>query len=91
MMQDFQNALYINDVDPTNAVIFDREWLRREASIRRAHDPLGGAAQLPRLPVVPPDVAQPSGSRGGSRSPTTRHPSVARRRPSSGRERLGLA
>jgi SAM-dependent methyltransferase len=28
MMQDFQNALFINDVDPTNAVIFDREWLR---------------------------------------------------------------
>jgi SAM-dependent methyltransferase len=32
MMQDFQNALYINDVDPTNAVIFDREWLRRKAA-----------------------------------------------------------
>jgi SAM-dependent methyltransferase len=31
MMQDFQNALYINDVDPTNAVIFDREWLRYQA------------------------------------------------------------
>lgn len=29
MMQDFQNALFINDVDPTNAVIFDREWLLR--------------------------------------------------------------
>jgi len=28
MMQEFQNALFINDVDPTNAVIFDREWLR---------------------------------------------------------------
>jgi SAM-dependent methyltransferase len=27
MMQDFQNALYINPVDPTNAVIFDRAWL----------------------------------------------------------------
>jgi SAM-dependent methyltransferase len=27
MMQEFQNALYINDVDPTNAVIFDRRWL----------------------------------------------------------------
>lgn len=32
MMQDFQNALYINDVDPSNAVIFDREWLRRAAA-----------------------------------------------------------
>jgi len=28
MMQTFQNALYINVVDPTNAVIFDREWLK---------------------------------------------------------------
>jgi SAM-dependent methyltransferase len=28
MMQDFQNALFINDVDPTNAVIFDKTWLR---------------------------------------------------------------
>jgi SAM-dependent methyltransferase len=27
MMQDFQNALYINEVDPSNSVIFDREWL----------------------------------------------------------------
>ncbi len=28
MMQSFQNALYINAGDPSNAVIFDREWLR---------------------------------------------------------------
>jgi len=27
MMQDFQNVLFINDVDPTNATIFDRKWL----------------------------------------------------------------
>ena len=27
MMQEFQNALYINPNDPTNAVIFDRGWL----------------------------------------------------------------
>jgi SAM-dependent methyltransferase len=27
MMQDFQNALYINEVNPANAVIFDRAWL----------------------------------------------------------------
>jgi SAM-dependent methyltransferase len=27
MMQEFQNALFINDADPTNAVIFDRGWL----------------------------------------------------------------
>ncbi len=28
MMQVFQNALYINELDPTNAVIFDRTWLK---------------------------------------------------------------
>jgi SAM-dependent methyltransferase len=27
MMQAFQNALYISDFDPTNAVIYDRRWL----------------------------------------------------------------
>lgn len=27
MMQSFQNCLYINAIDPTNAVIVDREWL----------------------------------------------------------------
>jgi SAM-dependent methyltransferase len=32
MMQDFQNALYINADDPWNAVVFDREWL--EAILR---------------------------------------------------------
>jgi SAM-dependent methyltransferase len=31
MMQDFQNALYINELDPSNAVIFDRAWLRDKA------------------------------------------------------------
>jgi SAM-dependent methyltransferase len=29
MMQSFQNALFVNDVDPTNAVIFDGDWLLR--------------------------------------------------------------
>ena len=29
MMQEFQNALYISDFDPTNAVIFDRRWLEQ--------------------------------------------------------------
>lgn len=29
MMQDFQNTLFINETDPTNAVIYDREWLRQ--------------------------------------------------------------
>ncbi|HET9766369.1 MAG TPA: class I SAM-dependent methyltransferase [Thermoanaerobaculia bacterium] len=29
MMQESQNALFINDVDPTNAVVYDRSWLRR--------------------------------------------------------------
>jgi len=45
MMQDFQNALYINDSDPTNAVIFDRAWLlaaldARELRIRDVRPPL---------------------------------------------------
>ena len=43
MMQSFQNALFINDVDPTNAVIFDRDWLRH--SLRAAG--LGVAAATP--------------------------------------------
>jgi SAM-dependent methyltransferase len=31
MMQSFQNALFINETDPSNAVIFDRAWLLAEA------------------------------------------------------------
>ncbi|HMD47208.1 MAG TPA: class I SAM-dependent methyltransferase [Acidimicrobiales bacterium] len=34
MMQDFQNALYINPVDPTNAVIFDQTWLLDQLAAR---------------------------------------------------------
>jgi len=34
MMQDFQNALYINDRDPSNAAIFDRGWLVEQAHER---------------------------------------------------------
>lgn len=34
MMQDFQNALYINPDDSTNAVIYDQEWLLRQLSDR---------------------------------------------------------
>lgn len=37
MMQTFQNALYINTTDPTNAVIFDRSWLKsatKEAGLK---------------------------------------------------------
>jgi SAM-dependent methyltransferase len=36
MLQDSSNALYVNDVDPSAAVIYDREWLRstvREAGL----------------------------------------------------------
>ena len=29
MMQDFQNAVFINDIDPSNAVLFDRRWVLR--------------------------------------------------------------
>jgi SAM-dependent methyltransferase len=31
-MQEFQNALFINESDPTNAVVFDKLWLRRTAA-----------------------------------------------------------
>lgn len=36
MMQAFQNTLFINEIDPSNATIFDKEWLRqavREAGL----------------------------------------------------------
>ena len=44
MLQDFQNALYVNDRDPTNAVIFDRDWLldelaNRDLGVKAAHPP----------------------------------------------------
>jgi SAM-dependent methyltransferase len=32
MMQEFQNTLFINHEDPTNAVLFDRAWLLRAAA-----------------------------------------------------------
>lgn len=32
MMQRFQNTLFINETDPTNATIFDREWVRQAVS-----------------------------------------------------------
>ena len=43
-MQDNQNALYINDQDPTNAVVFDTDWLhlalgRRGLAMTRAESP----------------------------------------------------
>lgn len=46
MMQTFQNALFINEVDPTNAVIFDKEWLRSTVA----------AAGLTLQEIVPPGI-----------------------------------
>lgn len=46
MMQEFQNALYINDSDPTNAVIFDRAFLLRAA----------GEAGLTLVQATPPAI-----------------------------------
>jgi SAM-dependent methyltransferase len=40
MMQEFQNALFINTIDPTNATIFDYNWLRsaaREKGLKIVH------------------------------------------------------
>jgi len=31
MMQEFQNTLFINEEDPSNAVIFDKDWVRRQS------------------------------------------------------------
>jgi SAM-dependent methyltransferase len=46
MMQEFQNALMINPRDPTNAVIFDRNWLVRTAA----------EAGLTITSVTPPEI-----------------------------------
>jgi len=46
MMQEFQNALYINPVDPTNAAIFDRAWVQEAFA----------AAGLRIVNVTPPKV-----------------------------------
>jgi SAM-dependent methyltransferase len=46
MMQEFQNALMINAVDPTNAVIFDRGWFLKQAAL----------AGLVATRIVPPDI-----------------------------------
>ena len=62
MMQDFQNALFINEQDPSNAVIFDARWLLRRPRRRlglklvaRAHP------EDARLPVAAP--VRPAASR----------------------------
>ena len=47
MMQAFQNALYISDFDPTNAVIFDEGWLGRSL------DAVGLQAVVRVPPAVP--------------------------------------
>jgi SAM-dependent methyltransferase len=73
-MQDNQNALYINDRDPTNAVVFDRGWLHaalaergllitrvEPPSIQGYHWRLWLAPARPGLEAVaiPPDQAPP--------------------------------
>ena len=62
MMQEFQNALYINEFDPVNAVVYDRTWLRKAAAdvglvISAVHLPVVRGFQwtvlmTPRLPGV---------------------------------------
>jgi SAM-dependent methyltransferase len=46
MMQEFQNALYINPTDPTNAVIFDRAWFLTQVN----------RAGLVPTSITPPDL-----------------------------------
>ena len=73
MMQESQNALFVNDVDPTNAVIYDRGWLARTLrenglAIWRVDQPevrgfqwrvfLAPLGERPEL-ELPPDAAAP--------------------------------
>jgi len=73
MMQESQNALFVNDVDPTNAVIYDRGWLRRTSAekglaIWRVEQPdvrgfqwrvwLAPAGERPQV-ALPADAAAP--------------------------------
>lgn len=75
MMQSFQNALYINDLDLSNAVIFDRAWLKREAyeaglqivdatppAIRGFHWTIRMVRDLSRTPAELPEDAARLGS-----------------------------
>ena len=71
MMDTFQNALFINDINPTNAVIFDREWLRRTVARGRLHDVRRRATDPARLSVVA--VAHAHGGRSSRRRAARRH------------------
>jgi SAM-dependent methyltransferase len=46
MMQDFQTARYINHIDPSNAVMYDRKWVRRETA----------EAGLTIFSIIPPTI-----------------------------------
>ena len=59
MMQDFQNALYINDTDPTNAVIFDRDWLLAALELRDLRIQEVRSPTHPGLPLGARDRARP--------------------------------
>jgi len=46
MLQEHHNALYISDLDPSAAVLFDREWIR----------PRAREAGLTIVSVIPPAI-----------------------------------
>ena len=87
MMQEFQNALYINEVDPTNAVIFDRRWLMNQIAekglkVVSASPPKMRGFQWPLLmthrghprpPVELPEDAAPKGIRRPPLMPADAH------------------
>ena len=77
MMQDFQNALYINHVDPTNAVIFDRQWLQRTAREAGLVIEQRAPARGPRLPLAAALHARAPGRRRGRDCPRTRRASAS--------------
>jgi SAM-dependent methyltransferase len=79
-MQDNQHALYINSVDPTNAVVFDRDWLLAGLAARdlvlckgrRRSSAASTGSSTSRAPAP--------GSRRSSCRRTTRRSATARRR-----------
>ena len=87
MMQDFQNALYINDSDPTNAVVFDREWLPLCLTLASCGSmwsdrpvSAGTTGSLSRCPVVAPSPIPRITRRSGGKPPPvpTRAPHLIR-------------
>jgi SAM-dependent methyltransferase len=92
MMGDSQNALFVNDVNPTGAVIFDKNWLRSTA--RAAGLTLYAATArdtwLPLDRLLHADRIRPPGDRPPGRRRETRTASATNRRRTTPRDRSHL-